>query len=570
MKIKHIAIIVSFLLSVSAFAQHNEEITIEGAYRPKVNKVDKIVLKPDMPEQVFDMPDTKVKVLDIERRSRLNLDKFSPLAYYSKKNSGDNAAKNFLLAGFGSRISPVFLFNHNSRLTKSLGLSVGLKHFSSWLDIQDYAPSGFMNNAVEVGLTDRNFYGMQLRGKVYYKNDAYHYYGLKTAEWTLNPVTLTHSAPQQMYNTIGTRIGFSSTNNNLGVLKHNADFNYHCLFWNVGRGVEHFARMNYDLAYVDSWWGKKNYPQRVGVVVDVQYGFNDIYAQNDVSRGLVKLTPYFEMSDDFYRLHLGVGLDAASKFDGTAELFGIYPDVKGSLFVLNKVLEFYAGLDGGCKWRTYSDLIEENPFVFMPSKLEISQVKLGFEGGVRTNILNTVDAHVGVRYRNIENDCFFRQQIIPATDGMTMDRPYNSFELVYDETSTVSVLGNVRWLAMDGLTVDAGFTYNHCDPVKEEHAWYRPETEGTLNVNYQLNDDLSFDASFLYQGGRWAQYVQEVSAKSVKMRDVYDLGLGANYRIKDQFSVFVKADNLLAQKYQLFYDYPVTGIEVFAGLKLAF
>ena len=42
MNIKHIVLGVSLLLSVSAFAQHNEEVTIEGTYRPKVNKVNKI------------------------------------------------------------------------------------------------------------------------------------------------------------------------------------------------------------------------------------------------------------------------------------------------------------------------------------------------------------------------------------------------------------------------------------------------------------------------------------------------------------------------------------------------
>lgn len=570
MKTKHIALTLLLLLSVSVFAQHNEEITIEGTYRPKVNKVDKIVLKPETPEQVFDMPSAEVKVLDVERRFRLNLEKISPLAYYTKKGSGDNVSKNFLMAAFGSQISPVFLYNHNSSLNKNLDLSVGLKHYSSWLDIKDYAPSGFMNNAVEVGLAHRDFFGTQFRGKVYYKNDVYHYYGVNTKEWPLSPATLVHTAPKQIYNTIGTQLGWSSTDNRLGQFKHHANFGYHYLSGMVGQGVEHYASLKYDLSYVDSWWGKKSYPQKVGVLIDGQYGYNDFSSQSDVNRGLLKLNPYFEMSDDFYRLHMGVAVDLASNFQNTDGLFGIYPDVKGSLFVLDNILEFYAGLDGGRKWLTYSDLIEVNPYVYIPSSLEITKVKFGFEGGVRTNILNTVDLHVGVRYRNTENDCFFRQKITPATEGMTLDVPFNSYDLVYDDTRTISVLGNVRWLVMDGLTVDAGFTYNNCDPDHEAHAWYRPETEGTLNANYRLNEDWSFDVSFLYQGGRWAQYAYVLPEKAVQLRDVYDLGLGVNYKIRERFSVFVKADNLLNQKYQLFVDYPVKGIEAFAGLKLAF
>ena len=50
MKIKYIALVASLFMSVGAIAQHNEEVTIEGAYRPKVNKVNKIVLRPETPE----------------------------------------------------------------------------------------------------------------------------------------------------------------------------------------------------------------------------------------------------------------------------------------------------------------------------------------------------------------------------------------------------------------------------------------------------------------------------------------------------------------------------------------
>ena len=42
--IKHIILLLNLILSVNLFAQHNEEVTIEGTYRPKVNKVDKILL----------------------------------------------------------------------------------------------------------------------------------------------------------------------------------------------------------------------------------------------------------------------------------------------------------------------------------------------------------------------------------------------------------------------------------------------------------------------------------------------------------------------------------------------
>ena len=207
---KIILLFSAFAISIGLFAQHNEEVTIEGTYRPKVNKVNKILPQPETPKQSFEMPGTDVHVLDIEHRFPLELDKISALAYNGKNAQTPDPAKNFLMAGFGSRISPVFLYKHNSNLTKDLGLGVGIKHYSSWLDIQDYAPSSFANNAFEIGLTSSRYNDVQLGGKLYYKYDMYHYYGVKDADLP-GGFTLEQMAPQQVYNTIGTSFDLTST-----------------------------------------------------------------------------------------------------------------------------------------------------------------------------------------------------------------------------------------------------------------------------------------------------------------------------------------------------------------------
>ena len=572
MKIKYMAFAAALLLNVSVFAQHNEEVTIEGSYRPKVNKVDKILLKPDIPKQVFTIPEAEVKVLDIEHRFNLNMDKISPVNYNVKKDSREDVSNNFLMAGFGSRISPVFLYRHNSTLGRNLGFGLGLKHFSSWLDIKDYAPSGFMNNAIEMSLVRNKPNKAQVVGNVYYKNDNYHYYGIRLPEWTGDSISLAHGAPRQVYNTVGAHYGVSSTTTRQGESLHDLDIDYHYLFGKVGDSKEHHAKLDYDLGYAKSWWGKKEYPQKIGVAMGAQYVFNEFMEQKGDNRLLVNVRPYFEMKNEYFRLNLGAILDGATSFKSTKGLFAAYPDVQGSLYVLQNCLEFYAGVDGGRKLFTFSDLIEENPFVSTRVQMAVTNVKLGFEGGFRANIVNKVDFHVGVRYRQTENDYFYRQRYTAAFDGMGMDRPVNSFDVIYDDTRTVNVLGNIRWKIIDGLTMDANFDYNQCDPSKEEHAWYRPKTEGSLGVNYQIIDELSVNAAFLYRGGLWAQQASKTSPtyKTVKMDDVYDLGFGVDYEPVDKLTIFLKADNLLHKKYQLYLDYPVSGIEFFAGLKLAF
>ena len=553
MHVKHILLALSITLSLGAFAQHNEEVTIEGTYRPKVNKVNKILMNPETPKQSIEMPNTEVNVLDVDHRFRLHLDKLSPLNYNNRKGQGDDAAKNFLMAGLGTRISPVFLYRHNSNLTKNLGLGVGIKHFSSWLGIKDYAPSGFMNNAFNIGLTSSKYKDVQLGGNVYYKNDMYHYYGVNLTEHPLTEQEIEQLCPRQTYNTIGAHFGVIPTSTRVGELSHKFDLDYSYTFNNT-YASEHYAGLGYGIAYNQNWWGNKNHPQRIGMDLSLQYGglvMNEGSSLNH--RILLKTNPFFEMKDEFYRLHLGFRFDFG--INGEDKHLCIRPDLSGSLFVLNKKLEFYAGLNGGFKMLTFSQIIEENPFMGHWTPLLFQNVKLGFDGGVRTNIMEVVDLHLGVRYRRVENDPLY----IPYDD--------NTFMMAYDETQTVSVLVDTRVKLRNSLTADLGFVYNNCSPTVAEYAWYRPTTEGKLKLTYDANENLALNTTFLYQGGR---YAKPYNGSAFKLKDVFDLGLGADYHINEQLSVFARLDNLLNQKYQLFYDYPVTGIEFFAGMKMSF
>ena len=570
MKTKYIPLAVALLFGISAFAQHNEEVTIEGTYRPKVNKVDKILIQPETPKLSFEMPGTEIHVLDIEHRFPIELDQLPPLSYNGKNGQTPEPAKNFLMAGVGTRISPVFLYKHNSNLTKNLELGVGIKHYSSWGEIKDYPLASFMDNAFNIGLTSNKYKKVQLGGELYYNYDMVHYYGINLAETPLTYAQVAPYCPRQAYNTIGGRFGLSSTTTRAGELSHSGDVDVHYTFDNT-YARELFGGLEYDLGYVQNWWGNKNHPQKLGMDLAFQYeyfetshaiGFDPVLGRNDLY--LMKVNPYFEMGDEFFKLHLGVRLDGVNRIQDRDKFLAVYPDVNGSLYVLNKKLEFYAGLNGGRELLTYTKIINENPYAGCDYGLRASNVKLGFDGGVRTNIAEVVDLHFGVRYRHTDNDPLYVSDYLHSVIPQPESGPiYNAFRPVYDETQRVSVLADVRMKLRNGFTGDLGFAYNHYDLVTYQYAWYRPSLEGKVKLAYDINEKLSLNTSFLYLGGRYA-------TPSTKLKDVYDLSLGADYRFNDQLSVFAKLDNVLNQKYQLYYGYPVEGIQFFGGLKMTF
>lgn len=574
---KSILIITLALLAMQVYAQHDEQVTVEGKYRPQANKVDKIKLIPDTPVPSYDYPSSEVNPKETKQKFAIDLEKIAPTAYAAKDDKLVNPTQNFLLAGIGTRLSPLFLYKHNSMLTKTLGLGVGIKHNSSWLDIKDYAPSSFMNNAFDLSLSTSKINDFQLDGGVYYKNDMYHYYGVNLAETPLTDVEIEETCPGQTYNTIGGHIGLVSTSTRKSGFSHDVGVDYHYTFDKID-SKEHFAGVDYVFAYADNWWGDKDHPQKLGMNLGFQYDYfmGRSVTANVYDRYLFNVNPFFEMGAGFYRLHLGVRLDGATKMQDGDKTLGVRPDVNGSLFVLDNKLEFYAGLNGGRTLLTYSEMVEENPFLGVAYRLpyygdglrlRMKDVKLGFDGGIRTNIMEIVDLHLGVRYRQTENDPFFE----PVAEFIGSHMIANKFDLIYDETQLMTVMANVRVKTRMGLATDLGFAYNNCKTTNEQYAWYRPTTEGKLKMTYDFNDELAFNASFLYQGGRYAKsFTDNAVWQAEKLKDVFDLSLGADYKINEQVTAFALLDNVACQKYQLYYNYPVTGIQFFAGVKLKF
>ena len=573
---RQIIILTLALLAITAFAQHDEQVTVEGKYRPKVNKVNKLQLTPETPQPSYNFPSTEVNPMEAKQKFALDLEKISPTAYAAKDDKLVTPTENFIMAGLGTNLSPLFLYKHNSMLTKTLGLGIGVKHNSSWLSIKDYAPSSYMNNAFEVNLTTSKFTGFQLDGGVYYKNDMYHFYGINLAENPLTEEQIAFYAPKITYNKIGGHLGLASSTTRVGELSHDAYLDY---FYLIDR--EHNIDLGYSLGYAENFWGDKSHPQKIGVDLGFQYDYCIGQGENlfNVDRILFKVIPFFEMSDEFYRIHLGVRLDGATHGSEEEKLLAVRPDLSGSLFVLDKKLEFYAGLNGGRKLLKFSDIVEDNPFLspMCNPSLAIQNVKLGFDGGVRTNIMEIVDLHLGVRYRHTDKDPLFVYHIPEANSVPSgYDPILNTFDMVYDETQLVTVMANARVRMRNSLTADLGFAYNSCKPTVEEYAWYRPTTEGKLKLTYDYDDKLAFNTTLLYQGGRYAKVWdgvvdwQNFNFTAEKLKDVFDLSIGADYKVNDQITAFALLDNVAHQKYQLYYNYPVTGIQFFAGVKLRF
>ena len=558
MKNKSLTIsILLVLISFVAYGQgHNEQVTVEGSYRPQIKRSERLQKTPETTEKQFNIPNYKVETKDFSYAQNMEVETMSAITY--KADYGVEGKNNFLKAGLGTRVSPVFLFRHYSDLSKNMSLGVGVKHYSSWLDMKDYKKSSFMNNDFNI-MTVNKFRGGQLRSYVDYKYDMYH---LRTYEGENPNGRNIHSV------NLGAKwLANGSSYRNL-YTEFGGDYR---ATWIPGGTTENQLNGKAHLAYSDNWFDHKKINDLQTIATDVDVNYNNVYQ----GQLLLAVNPYFTMSGDFYHIHAGLRVDFK-----TGDNMGIYPDVLGSLFVLDNMLEFYAKFGGRSKINTFTEIVGENPFVTTSfvnfSEFGYEKTRFDFQGGVKAKILNNLDAHLGVRFRNIQNSVFFVPNpcFYAKYDEDTTVYHLQAFDLLFDDYNVVNILADVHWKAMEKLDVAAELSVNSysfpiktTDKIRAGEAWYKPSFTMTVRGDYRLDEIWKFNASLTMLGKRWAM---DTKGNAEQLKSLVDVKLGADYQIMEDLAAFAEIHNLLNQKYQLYYNYPGLGFEVFAGIKYRF
>ena len=559
-----ISILFVFIGFLANAQSHNEQVTVEGSYRPQIKRSERLLKTPEMPENEFDIPNYKADARDFNYGYNMEVETMSAMSY--KAEYGVEGKNNFLKAGLGTRLSPVFLFRHYSDISRNMSLGVGVKHYSSWLDQKDYKKSSFMNNDFNVMAVNK-FRGGQLRSFVDYKYDMYH---LRAYDGVENP---------NGRNIHSMNLGAKWLANGSSYRDLYSEFggDYRAT-WIPGGTTEHQLNGNAHMAYSDDWINNENVNELQTVAADVDLNYDNIYQ----GQLLVAVNPYFTMSGDFYHVHAGLRIDFK-----TGDDMGIYPDVLGSVFVLDNSLEFYAKFGGRSKINTFADIIAENPFVTTNftnfSEFGYEKTKFDFQAGAKSKIANNIDAHLGVRYRTIKNGVFYipDYDFYVVYDEDVTTYHLQAFDIVFGDFNETNILADVHWKAMEKLDIAAELSINKYTtkpkPMMQNQvpevtnlywkAWYKPGFTMTLRGDYRLDETWKFNASMMVLGKRWALNLDGIAEQ---LKPAFDVQLGTDYQIQEDLSAFAEIHNLFNNKYQLYYNYPSLGFEIFAGIKYRF
>ncbi len=234
----------------------------------------------------------------------------------------------------------------------------------------------------------------------------------------------------------------------------------------------------------------------------------------------------------------------------------------------------YAKVHGGFDHNTYIDIMNESRYIlsYVPVKASFSIVDI--EAGVKIGELSgfRFDAFGG--YRKTEDEHFLILNGRDLIGGDAFGPFMETLRPVYGSLSHSFIGGMIQSNIWAPLDISLRLKKNFYDvtemsifdtTISDPKAYNQPGIELDLRATLDVIDNLKLTLNYYIAGERWSY-----NGSNVEMDNINDLSMGGIYEINDSFSFNLKANNILSQKYDIWYGYPAQGINILGGFTFKF
>jgi hypothetical protein len=297
--------------------------------------------------------------------------------------------------------------------------------------------------------------------------------------------------------------------------------------------------------------------------------YNRDNSSKHLTSGLFNVIPSYAYHDDLMKATAGLNIE--SIYNGHGLSYNFYPSLTFHFIAYQGILIPYLELTGGSTLNNYEKIISENPYVLPGLEVSNTRTRIKGEAGFKGNFGSVFAYCLKASYTMADSMYFFVNSTAPINDRgviYTGTSLLSNFDVVYDNISKISV-GlelSAKFRDVDALLY-ANYTKYSMDIA--EKAWHQPAIDAGLQVRYKINPlILILDA--LYRGETPVLLPASYAAHSTSTKAYINVGLTAEYRITDKFSVFLQGKNLLNKPYQNYYLYHQPGLTVGGGVTYSF
>ncbi|SHJ59710.1 TonB-dependent receptor [Aquimarina spongiae] len=545
-----------------------ERVVIVKAYTPTISDAFKIKSNPELNDSVtqqkkpirysiFSVPVASTYTPAKGRAA--NIDRPKPIKIFD----------NYATLGFGNFTSVLAEFYSNFQINRSDNIGLYLHHNSSQGGIEDVElDDKFYNTSLDLNYTSRNrdyTYGLEFGAE----HQLYNWYGLPETP-VLTPEEIAAIDPQQNY--FGIKLGGKVQFDDLYFKKATLKYRF---FGDGLSSTEHHvvAKPSFEFEAGDSLINTNFIVDYLTGSFDREF---DPALQLPNTYGILNLgvNPSLAILKDNLTVNLGAAVFYSIDTENSDNDFFIYPKITASYRVIDDGLIAYGGLEGDLEQNSYRDAVQANPFVSPTLLIEQTNRLYDAYFGLKGKISDVVSYNVKGSYLSEDEKPLFvhNPRAFIALEGYDYG---NSFSYRYDDVTTLSAYGELKFEINKKFTLGASATYFNYDTEDEQEAWNLPEVEASVLLDYQINKQWFLGAQLFYVGERQdidntVTAVPTLPLATVTLDSYFDANVNVGYRLNDRLSLFVKGNNLIGENYERWVNFPVQGIQFLGGVTYKF
>lgn len=543
--------IISFS-AVMAYSQRskdtsiNKEQKIIQKYEPKLIAATKIESVPVMEKPVSTPPVYTYTIQPEQTKTDKIINPIPATDLFMKEEN--NFPSSFIKLGYGNMKTPLaeLYFNNKQDNKYSYGmhyrfLQTNSKDNNSFADYTDHAVKGYL-----ASYTSSGEFGLEAN----YKYNKYNYYGY------VDTNTKAENNLARSIRNFEARAYYNSTPAKNDKIKHRTAFG----FYNYQ--IDSATENDYNLSTriygnVSDFNNLEN--GVLSATIGVDYTTLQQAGMKMHKRVFIQIDPRFDFKYDV--LDLSVGFNSTIFFDGndTAKLFpNLY--IKATYPLIQNVAYLYGGIDGHYIKRSVKSIIQTNQFT-SAYNITNSYENVKLFAGINGKVGSAIDAQFEINYLDVSKMPLF----ISNKDSL------NSFVMVLDQVNITKFGGAVNYSFSEKARIGLSGNFYNYETTDQPLAWQLPNIEGKLNMNYNFNNKIYPHVDIIAmskQNQRTGASEKNYTQSSIKA--FYDISAGIDFRFREKLSIFVQANNVLSNRYQRWYNYPVYGFNAVGGLTFIF
>lgn len=554
-----------------------ETVTVTKAYTPTISDAFKIKSVPDLNDSiVLQKKQINYSIFSVPVASTFTPAKGKAAAV--KKAAPEKLFDSYASLGLGNFNNALADFYTSRALNREETLDIGLNHNSSRGDIDGSALDNIYYNTKLDANYAKKGRDLHWGATLGFQHQLYNWYGIPDGAFS-----------EDIINSIDERQNYYTVHGDARISPEEAGGE------SFFRSAEVVARRFWDATdsgenrvIVKSTFAFPVNREQITLKAKLDYVGGDFTYSNvntqdpagiDYSHIQFGINPNLTILKDDLTLNLGVGLVYGLDNENSDSDFFIYPNITASYRLVDETVIGYGGIQGELRQNTFHGFVSSNPFVSPTLDIQPTDAQYQAYVGLKGKLLPNLSYNIKGSYAAENRKPLFK--LNPQNLFRNDAKGYfygNSFEVFYDDVKTLGIFGELNIDINRNFSLGINAEVYDYDTETDNPAWNLPNLTGSLFMDYQIGKQWFLGANLFFVGEREdlaSIVVQNVlpsdfPATIVTLDSYFDANAHVGYRITEQWSVFLRANNIGNNNYERFANYPVQGFQVLGGVSYKF